>query len=216
MINSFKILANSLLALGLLINADELRSQTSGKNHDAFKKRLARFENQVDDLRTLLKIPGLSAVVIKNQEVLWAKGFGYADVENRIAATPDTVYHIASLTKTFAAELVMWRKNLPHNISSADGRRVRSSPRQPDPIAAKSRSITASRDRSYSVVNARCLTNDRWSECPAASAHTSATRAMHWGQSIRAERLARISQNEDHFIEKSFEKPVIKSGSRLV
>jgi len=107
MINSFKILANSLLALGLLINADELRSQTSGKNHDAFKKRLARFENQVDDLRTLLKIPGLSAVVIKNQEVLWAKGFGYADVENRIAATPDTVYHIASLTKTFAAELVM-------------------------------------------------------------------------------------------------------------
>ena len=110
----------------------------------------------------------------------------------------------------------MWPKNLPHNISLADGRRVRSSPRQPDPIAAKNRSITASRERSYSVVNARCLTNDRWSECPAASAHTSATRAMHWGQSIRAERLARISQNEDYFIEKSFEKPVIKSGSRLV
>jgi CubicO group peptidase (beta-lactamase class C family) len=39
--------------------------------------------------------------------VVWAKGFGYADLENRIAATPDTVYHIASLTKTFAATLLM-------------------------------------------------------------------------------------------------------------
>jgi CubicO group peptidase (beta-lactamase class C family) len=39
--------------------------------------------------------------------VLWAKGFGYADYENRIPATPDTVYHIASETKPFAATLVM-------------------------------------------------------------------------------------------------------------
>jgi CubicO group peptidase (beta-lactamase class C family) len=71
------------------------------------KERLERFERQVDDLRTLLKIPGMSAVLIKDQKVLWAKGFGFADLENRISATPDTVYHIASLTKTFAATLIM-------------------------------------------------------------------------------------------------------------
>jgi CubicO group peptidase (beta-lactamase class C family) len=71
------------------------------------KKRLERFEKQVDDLRTLLKIPGMSAVIIKDQKVLWAKGFGFADLENRIAATPDTVYHLASITKTFAATLIM-------------------------------------------------------------------------------------------------------------
>jgi CubicO group peptidase (beta-lactamase class C family) len=71
------------------------------------KKRLARFEDQVDDLRTLLKIPGMSAVIVKDKEVLWAKGFGFADLENRIPATPETLYHIASLTKTFAATLIM-------------------------------------------------------------------------------------------------------------
>jgi hypothetical protein len=38
------------------------------------KKRLERFEKQVDDLCTLLKIPGMSAVIIKDQKVLWAKG----------------------------------------------------------------------------------------------------------------------------------------------
>jgi CubicO group peptidase (beta-lactamase class C family) len=103
MINNFKILAKSLFAVVLLVNGSGLRSRTPSRD----KQRLARFEKQADELRTLLKIPGMSAVIVKDQKVLWAKGFGYADVENHIAATPATVYHIASLTKTFAATLIM-------------------------------------------------------------------------------------------------------------
>ena len=49
------------------------------------QKRLACFEKQTNELRALLKIPGMSAVIIRDQEVLWAKGFGYADLENRIS-----------------------------------------------------------------------------------------------------------------------------------
>jgi CubicO group peptidase (beta-lactamase class C family) len=71
------------------------------------EQRLARFEKRADELRTLLKIPGLSAVILKDQKVLWSKGFGFADFENRVPATPETLYSIASLTKTFAATLVM-------------------------------------------------------------------------------------------------------------
>ncbi|HWT00887.1 MAG TPA: serine hydrolase [Pyrinomonadaceae bacterium] len=112
MIKTFNILARSLFVLALLVNASVSLSQTLPRrnNQDTSsrdKKRLERFEKQVDDLRTLLKIPGMSAVIIKDQKVLWAKGFGFADLENRIAATPDTVFHLASLTKTFAAILIM-------------------------------------------------------------------------------------------------------------
>lgn len=112
MIKNFPILAKSLFALALLVSPSGLQSQTllGRNNHDASsqdKKRLERFERQVDDLRNFLKIPGMSAVIIKNQKVLWAKGFGFADVENRISATPDTVYHLASITKTFGAILIM-------------------------------------------------------------------------------------------------------------
>jgi len=112
MIKNFTILAKSLFALALLVNPSGLQSQTlpGRNNHDTLsqdKKRLERFERQVDDLRNLLKIAGMSAVIIKDQKVLWAKGFGFADVENRISATPDTVYHLASITKTFAATLIM-------------------------------------------------------------------------------------------------------------
>jgi CubicO group peptidase (beta-lactamase class C family) len=71
------------------------------------KKRLERFEKQVDDLRARLKIPGLSAVILKDQKVVWIKGFGFADLENKIPATPETLFHLASVTKTFAATLVM-------------------------------------------------------------------------------------------------------------
>lgn len=111
-IENLKIFAKSIFALALLVNASGSLSQTlpgGNKYHPSSqnKKRLERFEKQTDDLRTLLKIPGMSAVIIKDQKVLWAKGFGLADVENRIAATPDTVYHLASITKTFGATLIM-------------------------------------------------------------------------------------------------------------
>lgn len=112
MFKNFPILTKSLLALALLVNATGSLSQTlpGRNNQDASsqdKQRLERFEKQTDDLRALLKIPGMSAVIIKDQKVLWAQGFGFADLENRTPATPDTLYHIASLTKTFAATLIM-------------------------------------------------------------------------------------------------------------
>jgi CubicO group peptidase (beta-lactamase class C family) len=111
MSKSIKALAKSLIALALFVNASALRSQTQGAERlDASsrdRQRLARFEKQVDDFRTALKIPGMSVAIIKDQKLLWSKGFGFADLENRIPATPDTVFHLASITKTFAATLIM-------------------------------------------------------------------------------------------------------------
>jgi CubicO group peptidase (beta-lactamase class C family) len=109
MSNSFKTLAKSLLAVLLVFNAGNLRSQTSNKENISRRdqERLARFEKQVEELRALLKIPGMSAAIIKDQKLIWAKGFGFADLENRIPATPDTVFHLASITKTFGATLIL-------------------------------------------------------------------------------------------------------------
>jgi len=69
--------------------------------------RIARLETLLDSLRQELKIPAYSAAIVKNQKVIWAKGFGYADVENKIPATEHTAYHLASLTKTFASTILM-------------------------------------------------------------------------------------------------------------
>ena len=69
--------------------------------------RMARFETLLESLRQELNIPAYSAAIVKDQKVVWAKGFGYADVENKIPATEHTAYHLASLTKTFASTILM-------------------------------------------------------------------------------------------------------------
>src|SRR4029453_10881128 len=69
--------------------------------------RIARLETLLESLRQELKIPAYSAAIVKDQKVIWAKGFGYADVENKIPATEHTPYHLASLTKTFASTILM-------------------------------------------------------------------------------------------------------------
>ena len=61
----------------------------------------------LDSIRQELKIPAMSAAIVQDQKVVWARGFGYADLENRIPATEKTAYHLASLTKTFASTILM-------------------------------------------------------------------------------------------------------------
>jgi CubicO group peptidase (beta-lactamase class C family) len=68
---------------------------------------LGEFETELETLRLLLKIPGFSAGIVKDQELIWTKGFGFADLEEQIEATSDTPYHLASLTKPFAAAIIM-------------------------------------------------------------------------------------------------------------
>jgi CubicO group peptidase (beta-lactamase class C family) len=64
-------------------------------------------ETELENLRQEMKIPGLSAAVVKNGQLVWAHGFGYADIEDQIPAAPETPYHLASVTKTFAAMVIM-------------------------------------------------------------------------------------------------------------
>jgi CubicO group peptidase (beta-lactamase class C family) len=58
----------------LAIGASAARAQSSN---------VPAFERRVEADRNALKIPGLSIIVIRNGEVLSARGFGYADVERR-------------------------------------------------------------------------------------------------------------------------------------
>jgi CubicO group peptidase (beta-lactamase class C family) len=99
-----KSLAKLVVVLALLMNVSA-SAQTRPASID--KKQLDRFEKRVNALRESLKIPGMSAVIVNDQKVIWERGFGYADLENRVPATPDTLYSIASVTKTFASTLIM-------------------------------------------------------------------------------------------------------------
>lgn len=70
-------------------------------------ERFSRLAQQLENIRQQLKIPAMSCAIVKDQKVVWAKGLGYADLENKIPATEHTSYHLASLTKTFASTILM-------------------------------------------------------------------------------------------------------------
>ncbi|MFD2147408.1 serine hydrolase domain-containing protein [Mucilaginibacter antarcticus] len=50
---------------------------------------------------------GISALIMKNDKVIWAKAFGYANRDTKKLADTGTIYRIASITKTFTATLMM-------------------------------------------------------------------------------------------------------------
>ncbi len=51
--------------------------------------------------------PAVSVGIVYDQEVLFAKGYGYADLARKIPATPETAYRIASISKTFTAHAIL-------------------------------------------------------------------------------------------------------------
>jgi len=64
-------------------------------------------EARLEAIRRDLKVTGMSAAIVQDGAVSWSRGFGFADREAGVAATPATSYHLASLTKTFAATVLL-------------------------------------------------------------------------------------------------------------
>jgi CubicO group peptidase (beta-lactamase class C family) len=52
-------------------------------------------------------LPGIVVGVIADQDLVWAKGFGYADVEAKRPMTPTTKFRMASHSKLFTATAIM-------------------------------------------------------------------------------------------------------------
>ena len=51
--------------------------------------------------------PAASIGIVYDQELVFAKGYGFADVAKKVPATPATAYRIASISKTFTAHAIL-------------------------------------------------------------------------------------------------------------
>ena len=68
---------------------------------------LERIDGLVTESMEATQTPGISVAVQHRGELILARGYGLADVENRVPATEHTVYRIGSVTKQFTAAAVM-------------------------------------------------------------------------------------------------------------
>lgn len=90
------------LCLSLLIST--IYSQENKKDYtEAFKLVEVWLEAQKD----FDKLPGLTAIVIEDQEVLWSGAVGLANVEKNIKAEASTLCSICSISKLFTSVAIM-------------------------------------------------------------------------------------------------------------
>ena len=92
-----------VLATAVLLSA-ALSAQPAMLVTDRDSAVLARL---TDDARVGLGVPGLSAAVAVGEAVVWAQGFGTADLEQQTPVRADTVFRIASISKPISATAVM-------------------------------------------------------------------------------------------------------------
>ncbi len=52
-------------------------------------------------------LPGLSIGIVKNNEIIYARAFGYENIETKELATISSFYHMASISKPFVATAIM-------------------------------------------------------------------------------------------------------------
>jgi CubicO group peptidase (beta-lactamase class C family) len=65
------------------------------------------FETRLDDLRKQSNIPGMVAGIAREGQVIWIRNYGYENIAQQKPVTNATIFHLASLTKTFASTVVI-------------------------------------------------------------------------------------------------------------
>ena len=88
-------MACAFILLTTLITAPTARAD------DPVKTSLEGFDAVVNKAIKDFKVPGLAIAVVKDGEVIYARGFGRRDVERDLPVTPRTLFAIGSCTKAF-------------------------------------------------------------------------------------------------------------------
>ncbi len=75
--------------------------------HDSFQAAISRFEAQLSQDVAKDGIGSISAGIVIGNKVVWANGFGWADIERQTPANAETIYRTGSISKSFTAVLMM-------------------------------------------------------------------------------------------------------------
>ena len=93
-------LASFMLALAVLANAQ--KKNKAIPQADLFAGLDTTFERILSDWHAA----GFAVAVVEKDKVIYAKGFGYRDLEKKIPVTPNTLFAIGSCTKAFTASIL--------------------------------------------------------------------------------------------------------------
>jgi CubicO group peptidase (beta-lactamase class C family) len=71
-----------------------------------FAAPIAKARAFIRDTMRALGAPGAAVTVMRSGRIVWSEGFGYADLEQRVAATPLTKFRVGSVSKALTSVLI--------------------------------------------------------------------------------------------------------------
>lgn len=79
--------------------------------HPEVRGSLALLDRWIEAHQIYESIPGVSVGVVLDQELIWQRGYGLANVQDRVPADADTLYSICSISKLFTAIALMQQRD---------------------------------------------------------------------------------------------------------
>jgi len=68
---------------------------------------MEQYDQSIRDLMRKYAIPGGAVAVVRDGKLFYARGFGYANVENKTPVQPDALFRIASVSKPITSAAIM-------------------------------------------------------------------------------------------------------------
>ncbi|MFA4838804.1 MAG: serine hydrolase domain-containing protein [Candidatus Neomarinimicrobiota bacterium] len=97
----------SILLILFILATFSFSQTVSFQDNPELAGKIELFEKWIQAQMEYRGIVGLSIGIVYDQNLIWTKGFGYADQEKKIPATPETIYRIASISKTFTSTAIL-------------------------------------------------------------------------------------------------------------
>lgn len=94
-------------SVAVLIVYVALTSITCKKDSFTSAENISEFESRLESLQRKSNVPGMVAGIEKNGQVTWTKSYGFENKESSKPVSNATIFHLASLTKTFASTVIM-------------------------------------------------------------------------------------------------------------
>jgi CubicO group peptidase (beta-lactamase class C family) len=104
----------------------------------AFKNKVAKAEAGINHIMDSGNVVGFSVAVVKHHKIIYTHSFGLKDIENNIPLTDNSIFRIASISKSFTATSIMQlveegKLSLDDDFSKLVGFQVRN-PKYPNTV----------------------------------------------------------------------------------
>lgn len=93
-----------LLLLVIICTVPSLSEEQKKPN---FSEAIRLIDTWLEAQRDYDQLPSVSVAIVTDQDILWSKSYGMADIEKKVPSSPETIYSICSISKLFTSVAIM-------------------------------------------------------------------------------------------------------------